>query len=145
MSGYRLEECGWCQYTVPCLPFLQSTSHLLAISIYLAACVWLIWETQSTCLFLLRSQPLPCNLQALCSPEHTAMESAARCQGAGRGSQSCLVWWLCSHFWEGKWHPLPPPVSSLVTSQPESQPVLLLQLRHVRTQKPVCLGRSDSR
>ena len=148
MSVHHLGECGRCQYTIPLsVPLEKHTSHLLAISIYLAACVWLIWKTQSTCLFPLRNQPLPCNLQALCSPEHTAMETTAKCQGAGLGPRRCSVWLLCYQLCKGKWHPLQPPVSSLVTSQPESQLTLLLlsQSGWVRTPKPVCLGRSDSR
>lgn len=62
----------------PSVPLEKQTSHLLAISIYLTACVWLIWKTQSTCLFLPRNRPLLCNLQVFCNPKRTVLKRTAR-------------------------------------------------------------------
>lgn len=146
MSVCQLKECRRCQYTISLsVPLEKHMSHLLAISIYLAACVWLIWKTQSTCLFLLRNQPLLCNLQALCNPEHTVMERTAK----------ELVWALRDAWFDSiatsfvNGNDTPFSLQWLLLSLPSlsSQLSLLLpsQSGWVKTPKQLCLGRTDSR
>lgn len=90
------------------IPLEKQTSHLLAISIYLTACVWLIWKTQSTCLFLLRNRPLLCNLQVFCNPKRTVLKRTAR----EAGWVLSVAWLLCSQFYKWRGYSPPPPVSS---------------------------------
>lgn len=80
---------------VPQLPLSRASpitlekhmSHLLAISIYLAAWVWLTWKTQSTCLSPLRNQPLLCNLQP---PSPRAHEATAELASGACGTTAGL-------------------------------------------------------
>lgn len=116
------------------VPLEKHTSHLLAISIYLTACVWLIWKTQSTCLFLLGT-----------SHYHAISRPAVPCEctigrgapGTGLGPRCPMVWLLFYQLCTWRWHPLQPPVNALVTAQLESQLTLpvLSQSGWVRSPK----------
>lgn len=95
-------------------------SHLLAISIYLTAWVWLTWKTQSTWLSPLRSQPLLCNLQALWVPELTMWLQRAAEEGLWQCGWVGLLFYhgykRRKHLFSLQWGLLPPPTQ--ITTNP---------------------------
>lgn len=126
------------------VPLEKQTSHLLAISIYLTACVWLIWKTQSTCLLLLRNRPLLCNLQVFCNPDRTVRKGELPGRRAGHSVLLSLIT-LLPVFWVERALSRSSGEPSF-TSQPGSQPTVpLSQSEWVRIPEQACLGKSGSR